>query len=143
MLGTIAKLIAVALIGMSIGWLVGLSSSSLLSVMIPLLLTLITSALAMVRIMSKPAADAPPAASVYVIAIFVIGLAAGVSLGTMARLGEWFSPDLAQVIERWRRWSQVIPQEEVVRRVFERTLPDPYRVSPAPPPGEGAGCSAR
>lgn len=137
MLGMISKLMAVVLIGMSIGWLVGLSSGALSSIILPALLTLMTSALAAVQLMSKPAVDPPPAISVYVIAMFMIGLVGGASLGTMARLGDWFSPTPAQIIERWHRWSQVVPRDEVVRRVFERTLPDPYRVNRTPPPENG------
>lgn len=60
----------------------------------------------------------------------MVGIVAGTSLGTMARLGEWSSPDPARAIERW---SRMIPRDEVVRRVFERTLPDPYRVGRTPP----------
>jgi hypothetical protein len=135
-LGTVSNIIAIMLIGLSIGWLVGLSSSSLLSIVTPVLLTLIASGITAVQLISKPAADAPLATSLYGIAVFVIGLSAGGSLGTMARLGEWLSPDPAQAIERWRRWSQVIPHDEVVRRVFERDLPDP--AGHAPSPGSGS-----
>lgn len=132
-LGVILNFVTIVLIGMSIGWLAGLSSSPLFSVVMPVLLTLIASALAAVRLMSKPAADAPQTISVQAIAIFAIGLAGGGSLGTMARLGEWLAPDPAHVIERWNRWRTVVPHDEVVRRVFERTLPDPYRTSRPPP----------
>lgn len=137
-LGTVSKVIAILLIGMSIGWLVALSSSSLLSIVTPVLLTLIASGITAVQLISKPAADAPLATSLYAIATFVIGLAAGGSLGTMARLGDWFSPDPALAIERWRRWSQVIPHDMVVRRVFDRDLPDPYLAGHPPSPGSGA-----
>jgi hypothetical protein len=75
--------------------------------------------------------------SVYTIAIFAIGLGAGASLGTMARLGDWLSPDPEQVIERWNRWRDVVPHDEVVRRVFERALPDPYRAARPPTPAQG------
>jgi hypothetical protein len=136
-LGAIWNFFAVVLIGGSLGWLTGLSSSSLLSVAMPVLLTLITGALAAVRLIGKPAADAPPMVSVYTIAIFAIGLGAGASLGTMARLGDWLSPDPEQVIERWNRWRDVVPHDEVVRRVFERALPDPYRAARPPTPAQG------
>jgi hypothetical protein len=65
--------------------------------------------------------------------VFAVGLAGGATLGTTARLGDWFAPDPARAIERWTRWREVIPRDEVVRRVFERTLPDPYRTSRPPP----------
>ena len=128
-LGAMANFIMVVVIGASLGWLSGLSSSPLLSVAMPVLLTLVASALAAVGLMRKPAADTPPAISIYTIAVFSFGLAGGAALGTVARLGDWFAPDPAHVIERWTRWRDVIPHDEVVRRVFERTLPDPYRAS--------------
>lgn len=131
-LGAIANSVMIVAIGASIGWLSGLSTSPLLSVAVPVLLTLIASALAAVRMIRNPAADPPPAISIYAIAVFSFGLAAGATLGTMARLGDWFAPDPVHAIERWARWRDIVPHEEVVRRVFERTLPDPYRASRPP-----------
>jgi hypothetical protein len=134
-LGAISNFVAIVLIGMSIGWLSGLSSSSLFSVAMPVLLTLIASALAAARLINKPAADTLQAIPIYTIMIFVIGLAGGASLGTMARLGDWLAPDPERIIARWHRWRAIIPHDDVVRRVYERTLTDPYRVNrPAPPP---------
>jgi hypothetical protein len=135
-LGAITNSLAIVLIGLSIGWLSGLSSGSVFSVAMPVLLTLIASALAAARLMNKPAVDALQALSIYTVMIFVIGLAGGASLGTMARLGDWFAPDPARVIARWDRWTEILPHDDVVRRVYERTLTDPYRVSRVPP-GEG------
>jgi hypothetical protein len=132
-LGVISNFVAIVVIGVSVGWLAGLSSSPVFSVVIPVLLTLIASALAAVRLMGKPAVDAPPAISVYTITIFAIGLAGGASLGTAARLGDWLSPDPERIIAGWNRWGAIIPHDDVVRRVYERTLTDPYRVSRAPP----------
>jgi hypothetical protein len=135
MLGAISNLVTVVLIGMSIGWLSGLSSSSLFSSALPVLLTLIASGLAAFRLLSQSAADPPPAISIHGVAVLAIGLAAGASLGTMARLGDWLAPDPEQLIARWHRWRAIIPHDDVVRRVYERTLTDPYRVNrPAPPP---------
>jgi hypothetical protein len=136
-LGAVSNFVAIMLIGMSIGWLSGLSSGSLFSVAMPVLLTLIASALAAARLIGKPAADAMQAISIYAITIFVIGLAGGVSLGTMARLGDWLAPDPERIIARWNRWSAIIPHDDVVRRVYERTLTDPYRAPRAPSPAEG------
>lgn len=128
----IANFVVVVAIGGSLGWLSGLSTSPLLSVVMPVVLTLIASALTAVRLINKPAADAPAAISVYTIAVFSVGLAAGASFGTTARLGDWFTPDPDRAIERWAPWKDVVPRDEVVRRVFERTLPDPYRAHPTP-----------
>lgn len=100
-LGSISNFVAIVLIGMSIGWLSGLSSGSLFSVAMPVLLTLIASALAAARLMGKPPADALQAISIYAIMVFVIGLAGGASLGTMARLGDWLAPDPERIIARW------------------------------------------
>ena len=134
-LGSISNFVAIVLIGMSIGWLSGLSSGSLFSVAMPVLLTLIASALAAARLIGKPPPDALQAVSIYAIMVFVIGLAGGASLGTMARLGDWLAPDPERIIARWNRWSEIIPHDDVVRRVYERTLTDPYRVNrPAPQP---------
>src|SRR5262249_19770013 len=45
------------------------------------------------------------------------------------------APDPERIIARWKRWSAIIPHDDVVRRVYERTLTDPYRVNrPAPAP---------
>src|SRR4051794_38892603 len=71
-LGAISNFVAIMLIGMSIGWLSGLSSGSLFSVAMPVLFTLIASALAAARLIGKPAADAMQAISIYAITIFVI-----------------------------------------------------------------------
>jgi hypothetical protein len=133
--GVISNSVTLVLIGMAIGWLSGLSSSSLFSFALPVLLTMIASAFAAFRTPSKPAADAAPAISIHMVAILAIGLAGGASLGTMARLGDWLAPDPEQIIARWHRWRAIIPHDDVVRRVYERTLTDPYRVNrPAPPP---------
>lgn len=132
-LGAIANFVVIVAIGASLGWLSGLSSSPLLSVAMPVLVTLITSMLAAFRLISKPATDAPAAISAYTIAVFTVGLAGGASLGTMARLDDWLAPDPAHAIEQWNRWRDVIPHDEVVRRVFERTLTDPYRANRPPP----------
>src|SRR5262249_47268191 len=44
-------------------------------------------------------------------------------------------PDPERIIARWDRWSAIIPHDDVVRRVYERTLTDPYRVNrPNPTP---------
>jgi hypothetical protein len=131
-LGAISNFVVIVAIGASLGWLSGLSSSPLLSVTMPVLLTLIASALAAVRLIRKPAADTPATVSIYAIAVFSFGLAGGATLGTMARLGDWFAPDPVHAIERWTRWRDVVPHDEVVRRVFERTLPDPYRANRPP-----------
>lgn len=133
-LGGISNFVVVVAIGASLGWLTGLASSPLLSLALPVLLTLIASALAAVRMIRKPAADtpAPNAISIYTIAVFSLGLAGGATLGTMARLGDWFEPDPEHAIERWARWKDVVPHDEVVRRVFERTLTDPYRAARPP-----------
>src|SRR5262249_47575902 len=102
---------------------------------LPVLLTLIASALAAFRLISQPAADGPPAISIHTVAVLAIGLAVGASLGTMARLGDWLAPDAERIIARWNRWNSIIPHDDVVRRVYERTLTDPYRGNrPAPPP---------
>jgi hypothetical protein len=134
-LGSISNFVAIVLIGISIGWLSGLSSGSLFSVAMPVLLTLIASALAAARLMGKPSPDAMQAVSIYAIMVFVIGLAGGASLGTMARLGDWLAPDPERIIARWNRWNEIIPHDDVVRRVYERALTDPYRANrPAPQP---------
>src|ERR1041384_6876268 len=134
-LGAISNFVTIVLIGMSIGWLSGLSSSSLFSVVLPVLLTMIASALAALRLLNKPAADAAPPLSPRVVAGLSMGLAGGASLGTMARLGDWLAPDPERIIASWNRWRAIIPHDDVVRRVYERTLTDPYRVNrPAPPP---------
>lgn len=146
--GGISSFVVIVAIGASLGWLTGLSSSPLLSVAMPVLLTLIASALAAVRLIRMPVVDTPPppapspapspepspAISVYTIAVFSLGLAGGATLGTVARLGDWFAPDPVHAIERWARWRDVISHDEVVRRVFERTLTDPYRGSRPPSP---------
>src|SRR5262249_25581052 len=111
-LRAISNFVAIVLIGMSIGWLSCLSSSSLFSVALPVLLTLIASALTAVRLMGRPAADAPQPVSIYAITIFVIGLAGGASLGTVARLGDWLAPDPERIIARWKRWSAIIPHDD-------------------------------
>jgi hypothetical protein len=134
-LGVISNFVTIVLIGVSIGWLSGLSSSSLFSFVLPVLLTMIASAFAAFRMPSKPVADAAPAISIHMVAVLAIGLAAGASLGTTARLGDWLAPDPERIIARWNRWSAIIPHDDVVRRVYERALTDPYRVNrPAPPP---------
>ncbi len=134
-LGAISNFVAVILIGVSIGWLSGISTSSVFSVAMPVLLTVIASALAAVRLINKPVAVALQAIPISTVAVFVIGLAGGASLGTMARLGDWLSPDAEHIIARWNRWRAIIPHDDVVRRVYERTLTDPYRVNrPNPPP---------
>jgi len=145
-LGAISNFVTIVLIGMSIVWLSGLSSSSLFSFVFPVLLTLIASALAAFRMLGKTAADAAPAISLQAIAVLTIGLAGGASLGTMARLGDWLAPDPEQIIARWNRWRAIIPHDDVVRRVYERTLTDPYRVNrpvptptPTPTPTEARG----
>lgn len=132
--GVISNFVTIVLIGMSIGWLSGLSSSSLFSFVLPVLLTMIASALAAFRMSSKPAADAAPAISIRAVAILAIGLAGGASLGTMARLGGWLAPDPEQIIASWSRWRAIIPHDDVVRRVYERTLTDPYRANGSAPP---------
>lgn len=144
MLGAISNFVIVVLIGMSIGWLSGMSSSSLFSFVLPVLLTMIASAFAALRLVSKPAAPtaptaptapAAPAISIYTVAVLAIGLAGGATLGTMARLGDWLAPDPERIVAGWNRWRAIIPHDDVVRRVYERTLTDPYRVNrPAPPP---------
>lgn len=141
MLGAISNFVTIVLIGMSIGWLSGLSSSSLFSFVLPVLLTMIASALAALRLISKPAAPTAPAApaapaiSIYTVAVLAIGLAGGASLGMMARLGDWLAPDPERIIASWHRWRAIIPHDDVVRRVYERTLTDPYGANrPAPPP---------
>ncbi len=125
-------LIYLSISGLAVGWIVGLSMSPVLHILLGSLLALIVSVISAIAGLEK--ADRPEAPKTAdnsqslthkisriqidprPITCFVIGLAIGSSVGVYARANDWLSANPRVLVERWK--GNGLDEAEIRRRLF-------------------------
>jgi hypothetical protein len=148
------KGICLFLSGVSVGWLIGLSVSPIIHVIIASLIALvvsITAALAGVNIPKEDSAGegekSKPKTRVEVnpvpLMFMVVGIVAGSSLGVYARTNGWLGPNPSSFVEKWK--DTELTKKEISRRLFDELYPPNVDLNSATPggsPSPGAQSSA-
>jgi hypothetical protein len=122
----------VAVSGAAIGWLAGLSVSPVIQVTITSLLTILvslTSALASLESSGTAASSdsnrskwkALSYLSPAPVALLVLSLACGASLGAYARSNDWLGANARRIAEQWQETG--LPRAEILLRVFNQRFP--------------------
>lgn len=117
--------------GAAIGWLAGLSVSPVIQVTITSLLTVLvslTSALASINPSGTVASEANrprwrnlSLVSPAPVALLVVALACGASLGAYARSNDWLGASAHRIAEEWKETG--LSRTEILLRVFNQRYP--------------------
>jgi hypothetical protein len=118
--------------GVGIGWLIGLSVSPIIHIIITSLIALVvsvTGALAGIKVDEKEdsADDGKSKRKVQVevnplpLMFMIIGLVIGSSLGVYARTNGWLGPDPNGFVEKWK--DTELTKQEISRRLFDDLYP--------------------
>lgn len=121
--------VALVVAGLGIGWLVGLSVSPVVSIVIT---SVTASAAAVVAAMSGLDGEARASAlraSPLPLALLIVGMVGGSSLGLMARSQSWLSSDLSGEVRQWTDLG--MDQKEVVNKLFAVHYGEPSAPSEA------------
>jgi hypothetical protein len=132
--------------GIGVGWLIGLSVSPIIYVVITSLIAFVvsvTSALAGVKLNQQdeedqlsPSAKAKRKFKVEVdpfpMTVMIIGLAIGASLGVYARTNNWLGARPKSFVERWK--GTELSEKEISRRLFDQLYPAPITPEPTTVP---------
>jgi hypothetical protein len=146
--------VALALSGAAVGWLVGLSVSPVVHIILASVISLVAGAVSgLAGLKSEGASEAgsdtsEPKPARYAVdprpmMFMLVGLALGSALGINARTNGWFSTDLQAFVTQWRATG--LPDTVIARRLFDQMYPssggDLERVSPPGPfvPAEISG----
>jgi hypothetical protein len=121
------------LAGVSIGWCVGLSASPVIGLVVPAVLALLAS-LASITAGKGDTSEPGAAAAVHKVkpapvAMLVVGIALGATLGLRARSHSWLSPTIDDVIDQWAKRG--VDRKVVLQRVFDSEYPPRTSSSPA------------
>jgi hypothetical protein len=116
--------------GLGIGWLIGLSVSPTLNIVVTALLTVVTGALSALvginvhehKTLSAVRVDLSP------VAILIAGIVMGSAVGVHARTNDWFGPDVGRLSQPWTAVG--LDRKQVAQRLFEELHPV---VGSAPP----------
>lgn len=136
-----------ALIGASIGWLLGFSDLSPLTSIVAGLVSLIGALKASAPTIASMRAGAEFSAeqdqsATRNIAALVVALAIGASASHVAHANNWLGPSpedkVAKKIEHWDRYLK-LSKEEVAQRIFDKEFPKRPAVRPATRRTTGTG----
>ena len=102
-----ARLVALMFCGLSLGWLVGLSDSPVIKVVISAILSLVVGAIGAVASIDKANSEdrlnkLSQSLNLIPICVLVISIALGASLGVYARTHNWLGRTSKDVISYWR-----------------------------------------
>lgn len=126
-----ANIIGLSLTGVGIGWLIGLSVSPVVSIVVT---SVIGSAAAIVAVLGGLQHDQKTTATVsnhplttgkisaLPLTILVIGISIGAIFGILGRNQHWFGSPISSEIKMWS--DQGIAKDEVFSRIFDRQYPD-------------------
>jgi hypothetical protein len=126
-LEAIGKAVLLILAGVSLGWIVGLSSTPVVATVLPALLTLV---IGVATALSGTDA-AKGRTMLYPAAFLVVGAGIGIAVGVVAKSHAWLSPAPGELADQWKE----LPRHDVMLRLFDRAEP--------PPPKETADTVAR
>lgn len=138
---SVYRIAGVLVVGLSIGWLAGLSTSPVVSILISGAMGAAISIIAVLGGFSKDATDGkggsariPDANPLHLCALSV-GLAAGASVGLYARTHYWLTPTPSSVLQqRVDDWSSIgISKADVAKALFSKWKSD-SRITSAPVP---------
>lgn len=127
--------------GAGVGWLIGLSVSPVIYIVITSLIAFvvsITSALAGITVdregtqaESRPASKRIPQVEINPLPVMfmVLGLVIGASLGVYARTNNWLGPNPASFVEQWK--DTELSKREISRRLFDELYPPGPESRPA------------
>lgn len=115
--GLVASLL---ITGIGIGWLIGLSVSPVVSIVI----TSVTgSAAAVVAVLSGLEKERQWSVNPWPLAVLIAGLVSGSMIGIEARNQDWLGRDITAEVNKWTAPDLGLPKTEVVNRIFEATYP--------------------
>ncbi|HKS29637.1 MAG TPA: hypothetical protein VJS44_17545 [Pyrinomonadaceae bacterium] len=149
----VVKGLCLLLSGVGIGWLIGLSVSPVIHIIITSLIALavsVTGTLAGINIDQKESAAEPddkPKRRVLVevnpvpLMLVVIGLAIGSSIGVYARTNSWLGPDPNSFVEKWK--DTELTKREIVRRLFDDLYPPRAGSTTSTTAGDSAAANAQ
>lgn len=124
--------------GLGLGWLMGLSVSQVLYIIVTSILTLVvgvTSTLADLNVANHEANSSSSGngikgklnsqvkATPFPIAILIIGLVIGASFGVYARTNEWLGPNVQSFVRKWQATG--LTEAEITQRLFNNLYPHP------------------
>lgn len=135
--------------GVGIGWLMGLSMSPILHIVVAGILTAVASVVSALSGFGAPRSDATKApvesglkptdgpdlsaarndqrrpatriVTVVPLASFVVGIVLGSSVGVYARSHDWLSPEPQAMVAKWRLTK--LTDEQIANRLFDLTYP--------------------
>jgi hypothetical protein len=126
-------LLYVVIGGLCVGWFVGLSVSPVVHIVLASILALVVSAASAIAGLDKPPLEEPPKEETSPpslpqrmsriridprpIALLVLGLAVGSSLGTYTRANNWLGADPGRIVERWK--GDGLDEGIIRKKVFE------------------------
>lgn len=112
---------SVLISGLGMGWLVGLSVSPVISIVI----TSITGAVAaVITALSGLEEKAKWSVSPVPLALLVVGLAIGSGVGIRTRNLDWFGRNLAAEAVMWEAAGLTLDKSEIVQRMFDDLYPN-------------------
>lgn len=137
--------------GLGVGWLIGLSVSSLLYLVITSLMSIIAGlagALAGLEMPSEKEAPTTPTPKRMIqldpvpLTAFILGLVLGASTGVYARTNQFFGPNIDKLAEKWKATEYT--KRDIARVLFAQIHGTPAQspVESPPPtsePGSGTG----
>ena len=138
--------IALLVAGLGLGWLVGLSASPVLQVVITGLMTLMISVVAILaglEIQTTNVAEGEPHIAIkgrrigHVAmlppTLMILGLSIGSAFGIYARTNDWLGSDPKRTAARWK--DSGLKEADVIRRIFDNVYPPkpPEPSSPSVP----------
>src|SRR5437868_6089769 len=123
------NLLALLISGLSLGWLVGLSVSPVMHLIVGGVLTLVTAAvgasesLRSLQMRGEQNASSSPRQtySAVPLALVLIGIAVGSSVGLFARSNDWFAPTVERFSRRWNNTGFGGPY--LAQRLFQELHP--------------------
>jgi hypothetical protein len=122
---------SLTVIGFGIGWLVGLSVSPVVSIVITSLTGSVAAIVAVLTgLENEPRWSVNPLPT----AVLVAAILVGSLLGLRARNDNWFGQDMAVMARRWQAAGLEMSQADIVGRLFESQYP----ATGAPASGTGA-----
>lgn len=134
-----AQVISMLVIGIGVGFLIGLSLSPVLHIIVGSLITLVVSIAGILvgiefkhENLTSKSENSPPLASIAQIrkgakislaplAIMIVGLAVGSAVGICARTNEWFGVNPDKLFLKWKGTG--LEEKQVKRRFFDQTYP--------------------
>jgi hypothetical protein len=136
---TAGTVICFLVAGGGVGWLIGLSVSPVIHIVVTSLLTFVVSTASLIVGLgadgrqSAPESGAPQPQQtkrfslktsrleLYPMALVILGVVAGSALGVYGRTNSWLGPNVAKIVRDWERLG--MSRKEIATRLFDQVYP--------------------